>query len=352
MGAPGRRTMRSACYVLPRSRASPGTILMPLSARRNQPPTCSTPRSVRALSPTWIRISHALVHERDGILDLTRVQVLEEHFHRVGGTHGPECTASVAGLRAGGPRTRRRRRRHHRRRAAAEPAAADEPDPDEAGEFPMVPSAAIIPPKFGIGELLMSPGAKPPPPPEVAAPTIAARPVPRWARSRGRVPCSESSAVRSSTCSTSPWSPSATPHTTASSGVSMSGMAALVDHLAHRPRLGHRLLERPPVRLEHRPDHRPGHRPAGIARDITSSRSRRDRSATPRMASPSRRQVDAADHGDDPAGDEGEHGASDPAALGHGGPLDEPALAARVLLDASRSRRPSLPELRISSGSM
>ena len=29
----------------------------------------------------------------------------------------------------------------------------------------MVPSAAIMPPKFGIGELLMRPGAHPPPPP-------------------------------------------------------------------------------------------------------------------------------------------------------------------------------------------
>src|SRR5262245_2700172 len=42
---------------MPRSRTSPGIIFRPASARRNQPPTCSTPRRVRALSPTWMRIS-------------------------------------------------------------------------------------------------------------------------------------------------------------------------------------------------------------------------------------------------------------------------------------------------------
>ena len=58
----------------------------------------------------------------------------------------------------------------------------------------------------------------------------------------------------------SPWSPRAVPHTTAWSGVSSQAQAGLVDDLLHRARLGHRLLERPPVGGEHRPDHRPGHR--------------------------------------------------------------------------------------------
>ena len=51
------------------------------------------------------------------------------------------------------------------------------PEPDDAGEFPIVPSAAIIPPKLGIGEELMRPGAQPPdPPPDAAAGAAAAVP--------------------------------------------------------------------------------------------------------------------------------------------------------------------------------
>ena len=231
---------------------------MPLSARRNQPPTCSTPRSVRALSPTWIRISVRSSIIATAAATSPVVEAFEEHLHRVRCSHGRSVPAAIRSRRRAPPPP------------PPEPPPPNPPppppEPDDAGEFPMVPSAAIMPPKLGIGEELIRPGAQPPgPPPDAASRSCRCRTRPGSSRTARR-PDLTSSAVRSRTCSTSDWRPSATPQTTASSGVSISGIAAVCDDLAHRPRLRHRLLERPPIGLEHRPDHGAGHRPRGHAR--------------------------------------------------------------------------------------
>ena len=138
--------------------------------------------------------------------------------------------------------------------------------------------------------------------------------------------------MRSRTCSTSVWSPSATPHTTASSGSSMQRDRGLRDHLVHGPRLGHRLLERAPVRLEHRPDHRPGHRPG---RHRPGQDQQHDAGDDERHAQDDRaigREVEAGDEGDDP-GDDRERAAPGPPPRRGRGRLAEPALVDDVPLE-------------------
>ena len=72
------------------------------------------------------------------------------------------------------------------------------------------------------------------------------------------------------------------------------GQARLVDHLVHRARLLHRLLERPPVGGEHRPDHRAGHRHARHRTGRARRRRSRPRSrAPPEQHEPGARQVAA-----------------------------------------------------------
>src|SRR5205085_1483153 len=96
------------------------------------------------------------------------------------------------------------------------------PDPDDAGELPMVPSALIMPPKSGMALPEKRPGATPPllPEPVLETPPTyqTGKYVPRNAR-----PDSRSSVERPMTDSISSCRPKPTPHTTAWSGVSSQG---------------------------------------------------------------------------------------------------------------------------------
>src|SRR5262249_40904567 len=92
------------------------------------------------------------------------------------------------------------------------------PEPDDDGEFPIVPRAAIIPPRFGTAELENSP---PPPPPEPANPSPEPGAPPRYQIGIQLDP----GATRPSR-SSSRLRPSTVAQTTAWSGVSSHGRPA------------------------------------------------------------------------------------------------------------------------------
>ena len=142
------------------------------------------------------------------------------------------------------------------------------PEPDDEGEFPIVPSAAIMPPKFGNGaELEKSPGATPPLPSRRAHRRLRRCRTRAGSRSARRDACPAARRRRSARGPPRPRRggrgrrPRRRP---GRASRAMSGIARGLDHLVHRARLLQRLLERPPIGLEHRPDHaRAGHGPRG-----------------------------------------------------------------------------------------
>ena len=120
-----------------------------------------------------------------------------------------------------------------------------------------------------------------------------------------------------------------------------------MDDLLHRAGLGHRLVERPPIRRQHRPDRGPGHRPSWHRAGKPDGDDPGGDEPDTENRQPRERDLEAGEQGDDTANDL-EHPLTHPAASDLARRFGEPAALDGELLQLvveSAHLRPELEQL-------